>query len=56
MSYVVFTRNKRLYMLTYNKLNKFEFIGYLDSDFVGCQETKRSTFGYIYLLVGEATS
>ncbi|XP_034673434.1 secreted RxLR effector protein 161-like [Vitis riparia] len=44
------------YMLTYRRLDQLEFIGYSDSDFAGCQDSRRSTSGYIYLLAGGAIS
>ncbi|RVW76784.1 Retrovirus-related Pol polyprotein from transposon TNT 1-94 [Vitis vinifera] len=44
------------YMLTYRRLDQLELIGYSDSDFVGCQDSRRSTSGYIYLLAGGAIS
>ncbi|RVX19739.1 Retrovirus-related Pol polyprotein from transposon TNT 1-94 [Vitis vinifera] len=44
------------YMITYRRLDQLEFIGYSDSDFAGCQDSKRSTSGYIYLLAGGAIS
>ncbi|KAL7617488.1 secreted RxLR effector protein 161-like [Lactuca sativa] len=44
------------YMLTYRKLDVLEIIGYSDSDFAGCQDSYRSTSGYIYLLAGGAIS
>ncbi|XP_059595595.1 secreted RxLR effector protein 161-like [Vitis vinifera] len=44
------------YMLTYRRLDKLELIGYSDSDFAGCQDSRRSTSGYIYLLAGGAIS
>jgi len=31
-------------------------IGYTDSDFAGCIDTRKSTFGYVYLLAGGAIS
>ena len=40
------------YMLTYQKFDNLEIIGYSDSDFAGCQDNKRSTSGYIYMLDG----
>ena len=33
-----------------------EIIGYSDSDFAGCQDSRRSTSGYVYLLGGGAIS
>ena len=44
------------YMLTYRRSDQLEIIGYSDSDFVGCQDSRRSTLCYIYLLVGGAIS
>ena len=35
------------YMLTYQKAKNLEIIGYSNSDFFGCQDSKRSTSGYI---------
>jgi len=43
-------------MLTYKRSDHLEVIGYTDSDFAGCINTRKSTFGYVYLLVGEAIS
>jgi hypothetical protein len=44
------------YMLTYRSLANLEIIGYSDSDFAGCQDTMKSTSGYIYMLAGGAVS
>ncbi|KAG8488952.1 hypothetical protein CXB51_016966 [Gossypium anomalum] len=44
------------YMLTYKKSDLLEVIGYSDSDFAGCQDSRKSTTGYIYLLAGGAIS
>ena len=44
------------FMLTYRKLDQLEIISYSDSDFAGCQDSRRSTLGYIYMLVGGAIS
>ena len=44
------------YMLTYQKPENSEIIGYSDSDFAGCQDSKRSTSRYIFMLAGEAIS
>ncbi|RVW79277.1 Retrovirus-related Pol polyprotein from transposon TNT 1-94 [Vitis vinifera] len=33
-----------------------EIVGYSDSDFVGCLNSRRSTLGYIFMLVGGAVS
>jgi len=39
-------------MLTYRKSYHIEVIGYTDSDFASCVDTRKSTFGYVYLLAG----
>ncbi|KAH9679437.1 hypothetical protein KPL71_026134 [Citrus sinensis] len=44
------------YMLTYRRSDQLEIIGYSDSDFVGCQDNRRSTSGYTYMLAGGAIS
>ena len=44
------------YMLTYRKSDHLEIIGYSDSDFAGCQDSRRSTSGYVFLLAGGAIS
>jgi len=43
-------------MLTYKRSSHLEVIGYTNSDFVGCIDTRKSTFGYVYLLSGGAIS
>ena len=40
----------------YRKSDQLEIIRYFDSDFVRCQDRRRSTSGYIYLLAGGAIS
>ncbi|XP_071920611.1 secreted RxLR effector protein 161-like [Coffea arabica] len=44
------------YMLTYRKSNELEIIGYTNSDYTECQNTMKSTLGYVYLLVGGVIS
>ena len=44
------------YMLTYQKSDQLEIIGYFDSDFAGCRDSMKSTSGYIYLLAEHAIS
>ena len=44
------------YMLIYQKFDNLEIIGYSDSDFAGCQDNKRSTSRYIFMLAGGAIS
>lgn len=44
------------YMLMYKKSNNLEVLGYSHSDFAGCIDSRKSTFGYIFLLAGAAVS
>lgn len=44
------------FVLTYRKSDNLEIIGYFDSDFARCPDSKRSTSGYIFLLAGRAIS
>ena len=44
------------HMLTYQRLDHLEIVGYSDSDFARCQYSKRSTLGYIYMLAGGSIS
>ena len=53
LRYLEGTKN---YMLTYRKSDHLEVIGYSDSDYAGCMDSRKSTFGYVYLLVGGAIS
>ena len=39
------------FMLTYRISDSLEIFGYSDSDFAGCQDSKRSTSGYVFMLV-----
>ena len=38
------------HMLTYKRSDHLKVIGYSDSDFAGCVDTRKSTFGYLFLL------
>nr|KYP31473.1 Retrovirus-related Pol polyprotein from transposon TNT 1-94 [Cajanus cajan] len=43
-------------MLTYRRSNHLEVMGYSDSDFAGCVDSRKSTLGYVFILVGRAIS
>ncbi|XP_074305407.1 secreted RxLR effector protein 161-like [Silene latifolia] len=43
-------------MLTYRRSNHLEMIGYSDSDYAGCVDSRKSTFGYLFLLAEWAVS
>jgi len=53
LRYLQGTKN---HMPTYGKSDHLEVIGYTDSDFAGYVDTRKSTFGYVYLLAGGAIS
>jgi hypothetical protein len=53
MRYLQGTKN---YMLMYRWTNNLEVIGYSDFDFVGCVDSRKSTSGYIFMMVGGAVS
>ena len=44
------------YMLTYRRSDNIEIVGYSDSDYAGCVDSRKSTFGYLFLLAGGAVS
>ena len=43
-------------MLTYKHVDNLEVVGYLDSDFARCQDSRKSTSGYVFMLAGGAIS
>ena len=47
LSYLQGTKD---YMLTYRRTDNLEIIGYSDSDYAGCKDTRKSTSGYIFML------
>ncbi|XP_073038092.1 secreted RxLR effector protein 161-like [Primulina eburnea] len=44
------------YMLMFRQTENFEVIGYSDSDYAGCIDSRKSTSGYIFMLAGGAVS
>ena len=44
------------YMLTFKRYDQLEVIGYTDSDFSSCLDSRKSTFGYLFMLVEGAIS
>ena len=44
------------FMFTYRRSDHLEIMGYSDFDFAGCLDSKRSTSGYVFMLVGEVVS
>jgi hypothetical protein len=43
-------------ILTYERSDSLEIVGYSDSNFVGCLDTDRSTSGYVFKHTGGAIS
>ncbi|KAL7131932.1 hypothetical protein ABFS83_12G038100 [Erythranthe nasuta] len=44
------------YMLSYRRSDQLEVIGYSNSDFAGCLDSRKSTSGFVFLLAGGAIS
>ncbi|XP_047265761.1 secreted RxLR effector protein 161-like [Capsicum annuum] len=44
------------HVLTYRRSDHLDAVGYSDSDYAGCVDTRKSTFGYLFLLGGGAIS
>ncbi|XP_059277827.1 secreted RxLR effector protein 161-like [Lycium ferocissimum] len=44
------------YMLTYRKSDHLEIVGYSDSNFARCLDSRRSISGYVFMLVGGVIS
>jgi hypothetical protein len=53
MRYLQGTKN---YMFMYRQTDNLGVIGYSDSDFVGCVDSRKSTSGYTFMMVGGAVS
>jgi hypothetical protein len=43
-------------MVTYERSDSLEIVGYSDSDFAGCLDIDRSTSHYVFKLAGRAIS
>ncbi|RVW64514.1 Retrovirus-related Pol polyprotein from transposon TNT 1-94 [Vitis vinifera] len=43
-------------MLTYQRTNLLDVVGFCDADFAGCIDDKKSTTGYIFMMAGGAVS
>ena len=44
------------HLLTFRRTDNLEVIGYSDSDFASCSDSRKSTSGYVFLLAGGAIS
>lgn len=43
-------------MLTSQKYESLEIVGYLDANYVSCVNDRKSTFGYVFIMYGEIVS
>ncbi|KAL9263744.1 Retrovirus-related Pol polyprotein from transposon TNT 1-94-like protein [Drosera capensis] len=46
---ILYLQRTKDYMLIYRRSDQFEIIRYTDSDFAGCQDSLKSTSGYIHI-------
>ncbi|XP_073017935.1 secreted RxLR effector protein 161-like [Primulina eburnea] len=53
MTYLQVTKD---YMLIFRRTENLEVIGYSDSDYAGCIDSRKSTSGYIFILAGGVVS
>jgi hypothetical protein len=44
------------HMLTYRRSDNLEVVGYADADYAGCEDSRKSTSGYVFTLAGGAIS
>ena len=44
------------YMLTFKRFDNLKAVGYSDSDFARCVDSRKFTFGYLFMLAGGAIS
>ena len=51
-----YLQGTKSHMLTYRHSDQLEVIGYTDSDFGGCEDSRKSTSGYVFVLAGGAIS
>ena len=51
-----YLQGRKDYMLAYKRSDHLEIVNYFDSKFMGCVDSLKSTFGYIFSLVGGAKS
>ena len=41
------------YMLTYQRYDNLQVIGYSDADYAGCVDSKKFTSGYVFITLAE---
>ncbi|XP_039117868.1 secreted RxLR effector protein 161-like [Dioscorea cayenensis subsp. rotundata] len=53
---LMYAQKTKDYTLTYKKLDRLEIIGYSDSDFAGCLDSRKLTSSYVFTMAGGAIS
>jgi len=51
-----YLQGTKAHMLIYRRINNLEVVGYSDSYYTGCIDSRKSTFGYIFMLAKGAIS
>ena len=44
------------YILMYKQMENLDIVGYSNADFPGCVDSRKSTYGYIFIMAGGAVS
>jgi hypothetical protein len=53
---MMYLQGTKDYMFIFMRYDSLEVTGYSDSDSAGCIDSRKSTFGYLFMLAGEAIS
>jgi len=53
---LVYIKGNKHYGITYKGSSSLEPIGYVDSDYAGCRDTRQSTEGNIFIVAGDPIS
>ena len=51
-----YLKGTKYYMLMYRQMDNLDVIGYSDSDFAGCVDSRKSTSGYMFMMADGAIS
>ena len=43
-------------MLMYRQMDDLDLVGYSDADFASCVDSRKSTYGYIFIMAGGVVS
>ena len=53
---MMYLQGTKYYMFMYRQTNNLDEFGYSNSDFTDCVDSRKSTFGYIFMVAGGAIS